>query len=125
MAKAKRPVAPANMVLALAAATGGGKLAVELAPGTAPPVAATVIRDGAVHGVVGTGDRVTMSGVEETGTQAEQTTVETAADDCAEAPCVAASTTYTIVRKKRRSAYFGTPVRGSTHRQCSRQRKSS
>lgn len=65
----------------LAPATGTGMGAVELPPGlvgagpTAPPVAETTTSAGAVQGVVGNGDRVTMSGVEETGPQASQATM--------------------------------------------------
>lgn len=59
-----------------AAATGGIMVEVELPPGIIdgmllpPVVAATVVRAGSVHEVTGTGDRVTISGVEGAGLQA-------------------------------------------------------
>lgn len=84
-ARAISPEAPMNSPLVAAPATGTGMGAVELPPGpvgagpmappVAPPVAETTTSAGAVQGVVGNGERVTMSGTEETGWQASQATM--------------------------------------------------
>lgn len=85
-------IMPPAALLLLPAATGGVIVAVEFPPGLVgdppfppfPPVTGTVVSTGSVQGVVGTGDRVTISGVVDTCLQASQTTV--VAESVAKAP---------------------------------------
>ncbi|KAG5917683.1 hypothetical protein E4U53_004173, partial [Claviceps sorghi] len=73
IASAISPITPTPTPRPGAPATAGGR-----PEGTSPPVpAGSVTSAGAVQGVVGSGERVTTSGVEAVGLQASQTTVDT------------------------------------------------